>query len=156
MFSWPPIVFYLFLDEYFLFSGKYEKLLQSIRRWKHLCQYAIDSTPKFLVGSLSRFDWLSKLTKYPCLLHVNFSMSFWRRIYITLYALFPFYHLLTFSRLGPVLSQSGIVPSWCNFNDIDVITDIGTTGAISSGNFATTQIHMNKDHFYLLQNNTNK
>ena len=46
--------------------------------------------------------------------------------------------------------------SRCNFNDIDVITDIGTIGTISFGNFATTQIIMNKDHFYVLQNNTNK
>ena len=43
-----------------------------------------------------------------------------------------------------------------NFNDIDIITDIGTTGTTSFGNFATTQIIMNKDNFYLLQNNTNK
>ena len=46
--------------------------------------------------------------------------------------------------------------SRCNFNDIDVITDIGTIGTISFGNFATTQIIWNKDHFYVLQNNTNK
>ena len=56
----------------------------------------------------------------------------------------------------PILSQSGEVMSRCNFNDIDVITDIGTIGTISFGNFATTQINMNKDNFYLLQNNTNK
>ena len=46
--------------------------------------------------------------------------------------------------------------SRCNFNDIDVITNIGTTGTISFRNFATTQIIMNKDNFYLLPNNTNK
>ena len=44
----------------------------------------------------------------------------------------------------------------CNFNDIDVITDIGTIGTISFGHFATTQIIMNKDNCYLFQNNTNK
>ena len=32
-------------------------------------------------------------------------------------------------------------------------TDIGTIGTIFFGNFATTQIIMNKDNFYLLQNN---
>ena len=41
-------------------------------------------------------------------------------------------------------------------NDIDVITDIGTIGIMSFGNFATTQVIMNKDNFYFLQNNTNK
>ena len=44
----------------------------------------------------------------------------------------------------------------CNFNDIDVITDIGATGTISFGNFAIAQIIMNEDGFYNLQNNTNK
>ena len=48
------------------------------------------------------------------------------------------------------------LPSRCNFNDIDVITDIGTIGIISFGNFATTQINRNNDNFYYLQNNTNK
>ena len=43
-----------------------------------------------------------------------------------------------------------------NFNDIDVITDIGTVGTISFGNFAPTQIIMNRDNFHLPQNNTNK
>ena len=46
--------------------------------------------------------------------------------------------------------------SRCNFNDIDVITDTGTTGTISFGNFATTQMITDKDNFYLLQNNTRK
>ena len=49
-----------------------------------------------------------------------------------------------------------MVLSRSNFNDIDVITNIGTTGSISFRNFATTQIIMNKDNFYLLPNNTNK
>ena len=44
----------------------------------------------------------------------------------------------------------------CNFNNIDVITDIGTIGTTSFGNFATTQININEDNFYLLQKNTNK
>ena len=43
-----------------------------------------------------------------------------------------------------------------NFNNIDVITDIGTIGTICFGNFATTQIIMNKDNFYLFRNSTNK
>ena len=38
--------------------------------------------------------------------------------------------------------------SHCNFNDIDVITDFGTTG--------TMQINRNNDKFYFLQNNTNR
>ena len=46
--------------------------------------------------------------------------------------------------------------SQCNFNDIDVITDIGTVATISFGNFATMQINMNKCNFYLLQNDTKK
>ena len=44
----------------------------------------------------------------------------------------------------------------CNFNNIDVITDIGTIGTISCGNIATTQINKNEYNFYLLQNNTKK
>ena len=46
--------------------------------------------------------------------------------------------------------------SRCNLNDIDVINDIGTIRNQSFGNFATMQISMNKDNFYLLQNSTNK
>ena len=46
--------------------------------------------------------------------------------------------------------------SRCHFNDIDVITDFGTIGTVSFGNFATTQILMNEDNFFLLQNNTSK
>ena len=51
----------------------------------------------------------------------------------------------------PTLSESGIELSLCNFNDIDVITDIGTIWNIPFKNFAATQIIMNKD-----ENNTNK
>ena len=43
----------------------------------------------------------------------------------------------------------------CNFNNIDVISDIETIGTVSFGNFTTTQIIMNKDDCYL-QNNTNQ
>ena len=46
--------------------------------------------------------------------------------------------------------------SRCHFNDIDVITDMGTIATISIGNFATPQINRNNDNFYILQNNTNK
>ena len=56
----------------------------------------------------------------------------------------------------PILSYSGIVLSRCDFNNIDVITDIGTIGTNSLGIFATTQLNRSKDNFYLLQNNTNK
>ena len=35
----------------------------------------------------------------------------------------------------PILSYSGIVLSRCDFNNIDVIADIGTTGTVSFGNF---------------------
>ena len=45
--------------------------------------------------------------------------------------------------------------SQCNFNEIDVITDIGTIGTMSFGNFATMQINRN-NHKFFLQNNTNK
>ena len=51
----------------------------------------------------------------------------------------------------PILSKFGVVLSRCNFKDIDVVTDTGTIRTIFFGNFATTQINMNKDHFYLLQ-----
>ena len=42
-----------------------------------------------------------------------------------------------------------------NFIDIDVITDIGTIGTISYGNFATMQMIMNKDNICFLRNSTN-
>ena len=38
-----------------------------------------------------------------------------------------------------------MVVNRCNFNNNDLITDIGTIGTISFGNFATMQINMNKD-----------
>ena len=46
--------------------------------------------------------------------------------------------------------------SCCNFNDIDVITDFGTSGTISFGNIATVQINGNNNKFYFLQNNTDR
>ena len=46
--------------------------------------------------------------------------------------------------------------SLCNFNGIDLITDFGTTRAISFGNIATMQINRNNDKFYFLQNTTNR
>ena len=76
-----------------------------------------------------------------------------------LYSLFPFFHFLSFSALktySKLIWLNLTVLTQSNFNDIDIITDIGTTGTTSFGNFATTQIIMNKDNFYLLQNNTNK
>ena len=46
--------------------------------------------------------------------------------------------------------------SCCNFNNIDVITDFGTTGTIFFVNIATMQINRNNTKFYFLQNNTNR
>ena len=46
--------------------------------------------------------------------------------------------------------------SCCNFNDNDVITDIGTIGTLSFGDIARMQINRNNDNFYFLQNNTNR
>ena len=46
--------------------------------------------------------------------------------------------------------------SCCNFNDIDAITDFGTTGTMSFGNIAAMQINRNNDKFYFLQNNGNR
>ena len=68
-------------------------------------------------------------------------------------SLLPFYHFLTFSALG-TYSKRIWYSAWVDINDIDVITDIGTIGNISFGNFATTQKIMNKGYF--LKNNTNK
>ena len=68
-----------------------------------------------------------------------------------LYSLFPFYYFLRFLLWESILRSCGIVLSQCNFNDINVITDIGTIGNISFGNFATIQIVMNKDNFYLFK-----
>ena len=42
------------------------------------------------------------------------------------------------------------------FNDTDAVTDTGTIGTISLGNFPTMKIIINEDGFYNLQNNTNK
>ena len=44
----------------------------------------------------------------------------------------------------------------CKFNDIDVITAIGTIGTIFFSNFAIPQIIIYKDNFYPLENKTNK
>ena len=55
-----------------------------------------------------------------------------------------------------ILNYSGIMLSHCNFNVIDVITDFGTIGTISSWNIATMQINRNNDKFYVLQNNNNR
>ena len=68
--------------------------------------------------------------------------------------LVQFYNFLTFSALGTFLRESGL--GWCNFHATDVITDIGTIGNISLGNFAKMHIIMKTDYSYLLQNNTNK
>ena len=46
--------------------------------------------------------------------------------------------------------------SHCSFNDIDVITDFGTTGTISFENIATIQINRNNDKFYFPQGTTNR
>ena len=70
-----------------------------------------------------------------------------------------FYSIISLTFSAPVTYSKLFwyrVLSQCNFNNIDVITDIGTIGTISFGNFATTQINRNKDNFYFLQNNTNK
>ena len=64
---------------------------------------------------------------------------------ILLYLLFSFYHFRTFSGLETYSNLIWYNADRCNFNDIDVITDIGTIGTICFGNFATTQIIMNKE-----------
>ena len=71
---------------------------------------------------------ISKSTKYGWVSHVDFSMSFRRRIDVISV-------LLTFLLWRPILSYSGIVLSRCNFNNIDVITDIGTIGTIGNISF---------------------
>ena len=71
-----------------------------------------------------------------------------------LYSMFPFYHFLTFSALETYSKLIWYIGERCSFNDIDIITDVGTT--IFLRNFATTQMIMNKDNFYLLKNNTSK
>ena len=50
-----------------------------------------------------------------------------------------------------IVSYSGIVQIQCDFNNIDVIIDIGTIGTISFGNFAATQINRSKDNFILFK-----
>ena len=50
-------------------------------------------------------------------------------------SLFPLYISQHFLLWEPILCYSGIVLSRCNFNNIDVITDFGTIGTISFGNF---------------------
>ena len=56
-----------------------------------------------IMTSIQRdFDVVStfKSTKYPWVLRLDLSMSFWGRIDVTAVSLFPFYHFLTFSALG--------------------------------------------------------
>ena len=75
---------------------------------------------------------LSKSMKYHWVFLVDFSMSFRRRIEVTSLLVDS---ILSFSNIfcprEPILGYSGIVLSRSNFNNIDVITDIGTIGTIS-------------------------
>ena len=75
---------------------------------------------------------LSKSVKYHWVFLVEFSMSFRRRIEVTSLLVDS---ILSFSNIfcprEPILGYSGIVLSRSNFNNIDVITDIGTIGTIS-------------------------
>ena len=54
------------------------------------------------------------------------------------------------SALGTYSKLTCIVLSRCNFDDINVITDIGSIGITFFGNFVATQMIINKDNFYLL------
>ena len=92
---------------------------------------------------------LSKSTKFPWGFYVNFSMSFRCRITVTAVLVVC---ILLFPNISALGTYSKLI--WCNFNVIDIITDIGTT--ISFGIFGTAPIIINKDNFYVLQNNTSK
>ena len=102
---------------------------------------------------ISTWIWLSKSTKYRSVFHVDFSALNRHNWCACCFQSLVSSHFLNWD---PILSKFGVVLSRCNFKDIDVVTDTGTIRTIFLGNFATTQINMNKDHFYLLQNNTNK
>ena len=110
-------------------------ILKSESTWKLWHQFDV---------KISTWVRLSKSMKYRWGLHVDFSMSFRRRIDVTSVLTVSILLFPTFLLWEPILSYSGIVMSRCNFN---VTIVIGTTGTISYGNFATTQINRNKDNF---------
>ena len=140
-------------------------------QWTHLRRFAIDQTSKFYVESRAFINFERRIHA-EIITSIRRGFEFQNRQTIDefsawiflchfdveltqlLYSLFPFYQVLIFSAVGTYSKL--IWYSQCNFNDIDVITDIGTIGTIFFGNFATTQINLNKYNFYLLQNNTNK
>ena len=134
-------------------------------------------TSKFHVQSLSRFHRFWRVNPPEIMISIrrkNFDLDSAFKIN-KIWTSFPhgfFYVVLTLNQRNfcshcfysiiskhfllwePILNKSGW--QWCNFNDIDVIADIGTIENRSFGNFAAPQIITNKDNFYLLQNNPNK
>ena len=132
-------------------------------QWTHLHRFAIDSTSKFHVESswkLHRFERRIHVEIMTSIRRGNFdvdstfkidkiSMGFPRGFFYVVstlnrcnfftccfHCIIPLYHciIVHFLLWEPILSYSGIVLSPCNFNNIDVITDIGTIGTISCGN----------------------
>ena len=134
----------------------------SIRRrnstWK-VCRDFIDSERRILVKIMTSI-WRGNFDMDLTFKIDKISLSFLRELFyvvspsnrrsfctLCFHSIFSYYFLFW----QPILSESGKVLGWCNCNDIDVITDIGTIGNISFENFATTQKIMSKDNFYFLQ-----
>ena len=82
---------------------------------------------------ISTWIRLSKSTKYRWVLHVDFSMSFRRQIEVTSVLAVSIVSLSNIFCSGN-LFEAVLVLSPCNFNNIGVITDTGTSGTISCGN----------------------
>ena len=127
-------------------------------QWTHPGWFAIDSMSKFHLESSSKWHRFKRRTD------VEIMTSIWRRIFdvdsifkIDKSSMSPprgafdvvstsnrrnictrcFHCIISqyFLLWEPILSCSGIVLSGCDFNNIDVITDIGIIGTISFGNF---------------------
>ena len=88
---------------------------------------------------------LSKSTKYRWVFHVDFSMPFRCRIYVTALLAVSFLSFSNFSNLGTYSKLTWYSAESMQFQRYYVITNIGTIVTISFGNFATTQIIRNKE-----------
>ena len=129
-----------------------------LTQWTHVRRFALDSMSNFHVENSSNLHQFWKAN--PRGNYDNDSMWKFRRgfnfqnrhnidefptwIFLCrfnvestepLCSLFPLYISQHFLLWEPILCYSGIVLSRCNFNNIDVITDFGTIGTISFGNF---------------------
>ena len=139
-------------------SDTFKKLLLlKVNLWcfsRHFICY-IDSTWKFRRGNFD-VDSTFKIDEIPIISPRGFfdvvSTSNWRNFCTRFFYCIISQHFLLWE---PILSYSGIVLCRCDFNNIDVITDIGTIGTFAIL-WEFLQRRRSKANSYILQNNTKK